>query len=489
MKKIILIALISIVASVLVAQNVTVSGINEAQYIYKSAADSLNQYFQDKFKFLLQYNDFRFGMTYVAEMPKYKKFEPLAELDSSDLYSQWEERYVEFNTGEYMAKAGNFDALIGSGMILHAFYNSDLDEDYRLDGFYGRVTKENWSIQAFHGLLPTDNESFADIDDVVNGVDLEISPITPLTLGFATMANQEYQGADNYKYSIREVLSGRMGFYHDLFELNAEYAESKKYHNEFGGTKYGNAFYSDINIYAGKFTFTGAYKNYDKFVHRLNELPTVNHSEEPLVDYGYDVGFGEEGFMTVVRFVPNFENELVINFANGWSKDDKIEQIDIHSEFRHDFENLTLIAEYSHLENSWEIDNVNFWALEMNPKISVDFMIGDMPTMLKAAYKIEKHEEFTHFADETISYEPMLQADIGIKQFAISLMASYQYNDEEDFNANTPKIGAEIVAPLWNHTELKVFAGSEKGGIVCRNGVCNYQAPFEGARIDLTTRF
>ena len=488
MKKIILITLLLIVGSILLADDFSISGINEAHYVYKSAEDSLNQYFQDKFKFLMQYNDFRFGMTYVGEFPKYRKFEPLAELDPSNLHNEWEERYVEFNTGEYMVKAGNFDALIGSGMILHAYYNEDLDEDYRLDGFYGRIVKDAWSLQAFHGILPTEDVSF-EADDVINGADLEITPIAPLTLGFAALSNQEYQGADNYNYSIREVISGRMGFYHDYFEVNAEYAESKQYHNEFGGTKYGNAFYSDLNVYAGMFTVTGAYKNYDKFVHRLNELPTVNHSEEPLVDYGYDVGSGEEGYMAVVRFVPNFENELVVNFANGWSKDDTIEQIDIHAEYRRDFESFTLITEYSHLENTWEIDNVNYWAQEMTPKISVDFLLGDMPTMLKAEYKIEKHEEYTHISEETIKYEPTLQADIGIKQYAISLLASYHYLDGEDINANTPKIGVEFVAPLWNHTELKVFAGSEKGGLVCRNGVCNYQAPFEGARIDLTTRF
>lgn len=488
MKKIVLIALSILFLSHLIAEEVAISGINEAHYVYRSVEGAHNQYFRDKFKFLLQYSNFRFGMSYVGELPKYRKFQPLNQMDSSDLYSEWEERYLEYNTGDYMVKAGNYDALIGSGMILHAYYNDDLDEDYRLDGFYGRVEKDKWSLQAFHGILPTEDES-VDANDVVNGADIEISPIQPLTLGFAALSNQEYQGADNYTYSIREVISGRIGYYHDFFELNTEYAESKQYHNELGGTNYGNAIYSDLNIYAGKFTLTGAYKNYDNFVHRLNELPTVNHSEEPLVDYGYDVGSGEEGYMTVIRFVPDFENEFIINFANGWSKDETIEQIDIYSKYRHDFEDFSIVAEYSQLENTWQTGNVNFWAQEIKPKLSVDFMLADMPALLKAEYKMEKHGEYTHEEIETLKHEPSLQADLGIKEYAVSVLASYHFWDDGEIDANTPKIGVEVVAPIWSHTELKVFVGSEKGGLVCRNGVCNYQAPFDGARIDLITRF
>ena len=37
--------------------------------------------------------------------------------------------------------------------------------------------------------------------------------------------------------------------------------------------------------------------------------------------------------------------------------------------------------------------------------------------------------------------------------------------------------------------DLRIFGGKEKGGKVCRNGICRYQSEFEGVRVEITTSF
>ena len=426
-------------------------------------------------------------MAYSGKFPKYQKFSPLDKLSSENLSTKWTDIYGEYNNGTLAVRGGKYDLLIGSGMIMHAYYNTELDEDYRLDGFYGNYRSDMFNIQAFYGILPSEDNAIA--KDVVNGVDLEMKPIKPLTIGVVALSNQQYQDADNYEYNIKETYSARMNFSQKLFEINAEYAASKQYHNEINNEIKGHGFYSDVNIYAGKLTFTGAYKNYDNFFHRLNELPTANSSGKALVDYSYDIGSNEQGFMGVIRYVPNDKNEFILNSAYGWSKKYDIEQADVHAEYNRKFEKWTLTAELKHTESKWLSVKTDEWVKESSPALIFDFMLGEFSTHAKGEFTIKEHSSYQNIAIDRHDYEPLLQLDISKDIYAVSVSSSHKYTNFDDLMDETPKVAVEFILKAWKHTDLKFFVGSEKGGLVCRNGVCNVQAPFKGARFSVTTRF
>ena len=470
-----------------IASPLSISGINEFSFIYKSSSDSLNSYATEKFKFNLRHKDFRFGISYYGEFPKYYKFEPLDQLQPENLSSEWKDIYGEYNNGTLTVRGGKYDLLIGSGMIMHAYYNTDLDEDYSLNGFYGNYRSEIFNVQTFYGILP--NKDFDSAQDVVNGIDTEIKISKQLSFGIAGISNQQYQGAENFAYNIRETYSGRIKYSTKLFELNSEFASSKQYHNEFENEEFGHGFYSDLNIYAGKFTFTTAYKNYDNFYHRLNELPTANNSEKPLVDYGYNIGSNEQGVMGVIRFIPNEKNEFIFNGAYGWSEDFDIEQVDIFAEYNRKFDNFTFTSELKHTESKWLSVTTDEWAKESSPAMIFDFMFAGFSTHTKIEFTVKEHSSYQSSAINSKSYEPLLQLDLGKGIYSISLLSSTKFHDFDEIADNSPKLGIEFIMQAWKHTDLKFFVGSEKGGLVCRNGVCNMQTPFEGARFNITTRF
>jgi len=141
-------------------------------------------------------------------------------------------------------------------------------------------------------------------------------------------------------------------FSSDLFEFNTEYAQSSD-DNDLEGT----ALNSSLISYLGKFTLTGSYKNYENFDVKISDLPIANHSGQQLA-HGWDPGKDEEGIMGEIRYLPNYENELVLNYAEGWSSDHKVRQSDLYSEFKHDFESFSLKAEYSALEQLNENSNI-----------------------------------------------------------------------------------------------------------------------------------
>ena len=127
------------------------------------------------------------------------------------------------------------------------------------------------------------------------------------------------------------------------------------------------------------------------------------------------------------------------------------------------------------------------WDKEMTPHFEIDFLLNGKPMLTKLEWKKPQYDTY---GNEHGYYEPLFQIDYGFyKNFSVSVLTSLKYNDDSEISKAKGKIGMEIFAPVWDHTDIRFFVGSEKGGKVCRNGVCNYQSPFDGVRLDLTTRF
>ena len=215
----------------------------------------------------------------------------------------------------------------------------------------------------------------------------------------------------------------------------------------------------------------------------MSDLPTANHSEEPLDD-SWEPGFDEEGLMAEVQFIPNYENEFVLNYAEGWSSDFKVRQSDLYAEFKHEFESLTFKAEYSQLEQMNKL--FKNWKKELTPVLSVDFLAGEFPVLVKTEYQYKEKEQGTSIKSH---YEPKLQTDIAYNNYSFSLTVENQIGDSDDGEDGDFWIGGEFAATILGSTDIRIFAGKEKGGKVCRNGVCRYQSEFEGVRIEITTSF
>jgi hypothetical protein len=106
--------------------------------------------------------------------------------------------------------------------------------------------------------------------------------------------------------------------------------------------------------------------------------------------------------------------------------------------------------------------------------------------LVKAEHQKKTQDEVS---GESMHYEPKLQVDISYKDYSFSVTTEHEYEDSEDFLKENFWIGAELALMLFHNTDVRFFVGSEKGGKVCRNGVCRYQSEFEGVRLEITTTF
>lgn len=214
-------------------------------------------------------------------------------------------------------------------------------------------------------------------------------------------------------------------------------------------------------------------------------MPTVNHSNEPLHKY-IAPGNDEEGLIGEIRFTPDFSNELVINYAEAWDRNlpEKSRLKDFYAEARHDFDNSSITIEYSYLD----IDDKTayFKKRKSTPSVSFDFYAWGLPMLVKADYQYIKKTE----GEETNAYyEPLLQTEIGSRNISFSLIVQGSGEDWDDICEESPWVGGELYAKIMGNTELRLFAGKEKGGEICRNGICRQYPMFKGVRLEITTSF
>jgi len=119
----------------------------------------------------------------------------------------------------------------------------------------------------------------------------------------------------------------------------------------------------------------------------------------------------------------------------------------------------------------------------MHPGVTFDFYSFAFPLTVKGKWGVKQQ---THGEDEITLQQPFIQADIKLNDlFAFSIISEFEFNDDK----SETWVGGELKTNIGDHSELKIFAGKEKGGKVCRNGVCKYQTPFEGIRLELSTNF
>lgn len=477
------------------ATDFNISGTNEAEFVYKAAEDSLNSYFYNNLSFQANYKHFRFGMSFKANLPKYDKYNLQKDLSNDDIEYEWKDRFVEVEFKNFFAKAGKYSASFGNGLVLNAIEDDDIDVDSRLEGLYTKFSNDTFTVIGLYGALKLDNIN-PEKSNTVAGVDVEYYMHDYVTLGAAGAVFKNYNFASSIGkdlYIQQDVFAPRATISYEMININAEYAFSHHYGEAYAPLK-GKALFADMDLYLGDFSFYSAYKNYKDFQypdHNINgkywnmhDLPTVNHSDEPL-DENITPGVDEEGILGEIKYTsPVNMHEFVVNYAEAWSDDYKKQQSDLYAAATLNFEDKILKMELESTENVNDIGKA--WKRTTTPKVSFDMPFLNNPLHLKAEYG---HESQQHAGVKKYHYEPLLQADYTIGKYSVSVIAEHEFKTTEDLLKEDFWIGAELSAQIFEHTSLTLFGGKEKGGKVCRNGSCKYQAPFEGVRLSLQTNF
>ena len=476
-----LLLLLLISFTLLSAQNVLfVNGSNESQFIYRTVEDSLHTYFNDTFGFNLAYRNFSFGMKFIAELPKYstEQTELLDELDSNRLELGWQELYASYEKDAWKIYTGITEESFGNGIVFRSYKDLEFDIDNRLESFLFSYN-DAFKFKAIYGAIenPTINGKY----DLAYGADLQSPNFRGLSLGASTMAFRNLLATNIYNQ--RTVFAGRLNYATEYIDLQAETAVSKLYHQPGIDTKNGKAIYVNGSYYFGPVTLGGAYKQYDKFQYRLNDLPTANYHNETLSDASA-TGEDEIGWQVfgTVSFTDGLD--FTADYAEAFNSEKIKKMNDAFFALEYSGNSFSLLTSYSHIEKVDE--SSNSWQQDLIPALQTNFTLLKIPVQIQAEYKkVSKQRQEA----ESEHYEPKLQTDFTFKKLSLSLCAQSNWEEISEIFDSRYWASAQIKFPLFEHSDIILFGGKEAGGKVCRNGVCRYVAPFEGLCVELNTRF
>jgi len=489
------------VCSVMAQANISISGENSATYIYRTAKDSLNHYFEDELSFRIDQGIFTFGMTFLAELPKYNQFQAIEELNpsGSQLYTGWKERYIQLTYDDFKVKAGTVEETYGAGIVLRAWNDEDNYKDKRLEGAQVSYFSDLWEdagikVSGVYGMLPNeilDEQIYA--NDLIIGGDVELKPLEWVKIGSSMLQyKQKNQFADPIGSSFihHEIMGSRLDLMFDMFDIKGEYAEKIETHAEYASntallkSPKGSAIYANANVYFDILSLNAGYKRYDQYNFAVSDMPTLNHYDELLSSFADNVK-REEGFQGEVTHAPDMNSEITINYAESWNQSFSARHSNGFVTYKRDFNSVAATVEYEHVE---KFDKTRKeWTKELRPSVLVDFTQLARPISVKAQWV---YEETELVKETTIHHKPYLQIDSKVlDNLSVSISAEYPMDDFEDIAKNKVFIAGEIVTTISKHTDLKLFAGKEKGGKVCRNGTCQIQAPFEGVKLSLVSKF
>jgi len=489
------------VCTVMAQTNATISGENSATYIYRTAKDSLNHYFEDELSFRVDQGIFTFGMTFIAELPKYNQFQAIQELNptGSQLSTGWKERYAQLTYDDFRVKAGTIEETFGAGIVLRAWNDEDNYKDKRLEGaqvsYFGELWDDgNVRVSGVYGALPNeilDEQIYA--NDLIIGGDVELKPLEWVKIGSSMLQyKQKNMFADPIGSSFihHEISASRLELMFDMFDVKGEYAEKVETHAEYAGNATllkkprGSAIYANANAYFDILSVNAGYKRYDQYNFAVSDMPTLNHYDELLSSYADNVK-REEGFQGEITHTPDMNSEITINYAESWNQSYSARHSNAFVTYKREFASLATTFEYEHVE---KFDKARReWIKELRPSVLVDFTELPRPISVKAMWVIE---EIELAKNTTKHHKPYLQVDSKVlDNLSVSLSAEYPFDDFEDISKNKVFIAGELVTTISKHTDLKLFAGKEKGGKVCRNGTCQVLAPFEGVKLSLVSKF
>jgi len=476
-----LLLLLLVSITLLSAQNVLfVNGSNESQFIYRTVEDSLHTYFNDTFGFNLACRNFGLGMKFIAELPKYstEQTELLDELDSNRLELGWQELYASYEKDAWKIYTGITEESFGNGIVFRSYKDLEFDIDNRLESFlfsYNDVFK----LKAIYGAI--ENPAINGKYDLAYGTDLQSPNFQGLSLGASAMAFRNLLTTNIYNQ--RTVFAGRLNYATEYIDLQAETAVSKLYHQPGIDTKNGKAIYVNGSYYFGPVTLGGAYKQYDKFQYRLNDLPTANYHNETLSDAS---ATGEDEIGWQVFGTVSFTDGLnfTADYAEAFNSEKIKKMNDAFFALEYSGNSFSLLTSYSHIEKVDE--SSNSWQQDLIPALQTNFTWLKIPVQIQAEYKkVSKQRQEA----ESEHYEPKLQTDFTFKKLSLSLCAQSNWEEISEIFDSRYWASAQIKFPLFEHSDIILFGGKEAGGKVCRNGVCRYVAPFEGLRVELNTRF
>ena len=454
--------------------------------------------------------------------------------------------YIEYTDESYELRAGNIYTLYGNGLTIYTYQDQNIDYDNSPLGLEGKYYFP--SDITLSGLMGINNHEFRSspndtipslsIENQFAGVEIsyyhekvgetryflmvqesvvngnQVEDLTGLDNAFAHELNERLQAEGLFNpgndtiLTLDYELSWNKSF--DNFDLTVNNVFS--FYDKIHGDRIsGNRFYASVNMELFGNQLVYEYKNYDT----PYQIP---------VYYNPPVGYREANSVLLSRnvrsidFTDEIGHQIEINrsYPNGLNLLLNLSQANNHGYYSDAltprFLDLLLMKNVDNYKkyrpfrqiyvetNGWFWDNVYC-------KIGLDSYEEYSPGGHYRAFTIPS--QFTYDMQNGNSIASYLEYQIKEKiyetaesdnynQLYSSLSFNYQgkwsltaiYEQENHDQENDIWVGSDLTANIGSSSQISLFYGSQKGGLVCANGSCVILPDFEnGLRVTIRSIF
>ena len=439
--------------------------------------------------------------------------------------------YIDYYWDKLYFQVGDIYSLQGRGLSLNLIQDQTIDYDNSVRGIEARYNVlDNFSLYSIIGQSeykyrsdPAEREKDLSLDTKLNFAGFEYDHGIIGTMSSSLLLNDIYSNNfTDYKLTEYDFTWSRQIKNIDLF---IEYLVSKTNDNQTtNGEKIYAMFYTDIYDYGITYEFKNYLLNYNEQIISANAPIVFKESNSPLIssnshainwhdETGHQIEINKS-FSTkfIVQSNLSFshnhskknmslldlikmdkESEIYTRYpfrqfyleASGWIYSDNIYYkigLDQFDDFKIKGSNPESVSAFTiPLMFSIKISEIN------SATIYAEYQNRDEITR-NQAYSIQKMNNFVdHYFSFTFNFRNLLSItyfyrdEVFTGKWGEIMGGGYQHNTDGSLSdGNLDKWRAVEISYKYNTTtQISVLYGSQKGGLVCANGICAIQPGFE----------
>ena len=472
------------------APSFSARGVNRAEFwAYKENwATSM----EDKLDLNLKYGDLNSALGLFL-------FEPSRPWDNLRKPMRLADYTVAYSPKKFEILFGKYIQTFGKGLALRTYEDDDFRHYKTLFGLRGTaklplrtelVLLGGRLRDVFYQQNTYQQLNAADTGDQVLGADLTTRPWKRLEFGGRYV--RVNRSTDPTPKAFGELFGGNASAAVGPVEIYGEGCWRQGTKSGIGGRETGAGYYGSATLAEPGYSLVGEYMDYNKLaipsgVYHFNDPPTpilsgvaINRGED-------ERGFGITGTATPVGplYLQGVYDRL---FTHDNTRAGVVEY---EGKARYTLTAWTLQGEFDHLLQK----NIELHVLDRvvdKPTVQVNWVQGQHTVALEGEYDFVSETRDDppqpglmkyHETALTMSYGYGASLLFTVGWQGVDKKLNRRYNDETSW---------PIFETVWSITDrnvLRVRVGSEKGGYTCSGGVCRFESPFTGVKVQLISKF
>jgi hypothetical protein len=502
-----IVALLILAGSAAAAPTFSVQGVNRAEFW--AFRDSLMTSLEDKLDLNLKYGDLHgvLGLfMFEPSKPWLGLRQPTRLLDYTIAYSP---KRFEVLYGKYFQT-------FGKGLALNTFNDDDFRHYKSLKGL--RATAHlplRTDLVLLQGqmrdLFFQENTykilNLADTSDQVLGADLSTRPFRDFIRAPEFARDFELggryvrinRGTDLTPKAFTELFGGDASAKVGPFQAYGEACWRQGTKPLVGGRDKGLGYYLNLVASIAGVSLLGEYMDYNKLavpsditpgnlaLYRYNEPPT------PILSGGsVNQGADERGFGINASATPIGPLYLEADFGRLYTHDDTTAGVvEWQGKARYSVStSWTFEGKFDHLQQK-NVELGTAQRIMNDPTVHVNYVVGNHTFALEADHNFVTEEP----SDSIGTFWKYRETGVTLSYgYGANLLftVGWQGVDRKLHKRYADQTSWPIFETVWSITDrnvLRVRVGSEKGGYTCSGGVCRFETPFTGVKVQLISKF